>query len=137
MSIAYRTFRFFVLAFLVLLPLQFLFAGYGVFSGKYGTHEGFGGGLLHLLTLIMFITAAIARRWRLAGMSLLLFVVMTFQIGFVDIGRSADQPWLSALHPFLAFCLWPFTYFLIWRRAEAPAATDAPTAAPQSLPTDA
>ena len=122
MRIADRTFRFFVLAFLWLLPLQFLFAGYGVFGGGFDTHEAFGGGLLHLLTLLMTIAALVARRWRLAGLSFLLFALMVLQIGFVEIGREVEEPWISALHPFLAFCYWPYAYFLIWRAAPAGAA---------------
>lgn len=124
MTISLRVFRFLALAFLVLLPLQFLFAGYGVFSGKYDTHEVFGGAVLHGLTLLMVLTALIARRWRLAGLAFLMFVVIFVQIALVSIGRDNDAPWLSALHPFLAFCYWPYTYFLLWRPARA-AAPDA------------
>ena len=39
--------------FLVLLPLQFLFAGAGIFGADFAIHEAFGAGLLHLLTILM------------------------------------------------------------------------------------
>lgn len=100
--------------FLVLLPLQFLFAGVGVFGGDFGIHEAFGAGLLHLITILMMIAALVAKRWQAAGLSFALVAVFFLQIFMVEIGRNADSPWLTALHPFLAFCYWPFVYFLIW-----------------------
>ena len=33
----------------------------------------------------------------------------------VEIGRDAGSPWISGLHPLLAFSYWPYAYFLIWR----------------------
>lgn len=112
--------------FLVLLPLQFLFAGVGVFGGDFGIHEAFGAGLLHLITILMMIAALVAKRWQAAGLSFALVAVFFLQIFMVEIGRNADSPWLTALHPFLAFCYWPFVYFLIWlplRRDTAPTST--------------
>ncbi len=121
MTFGLRAFTFLTGLFLVLLPLQFLIAGYGVFSGKFDAHEAFGAGLLHGLMLLMVIAAMVARRWRLAGLAFLMFAVVFLQIGLVEIGRDNDAPWVSALHPFLAFCYWPYTYFLLWRpvRGEA------------------
>ena len=129
MSIARKVFVFLVGLFLVLLPLQFLFAGYGVFSGKFETHEGFGAGLLHGLTLFMVLSALVARRWKLAGLAFLMFAVFFLQIFMVEIGRDNDQPWLSALHPFLAFCYWPYTYFLLWRPVRGEAVVASPDVA--------
>lgn len=101
--------------FLVLLPLQFLFAGVGVFGGGFDTHEIFGAGVLHGITLLMTIVALVAKRWKTAGISFALVVVIFLQISLVSIGRDADSAWVSALHPFLAFCYWPYVYFLIWK----------------------
>lgn len=100
--------------FLVLLPLQFLFAGVGVFGGGFDTHEVFGAGLLHLITILMTIAALVAKRWKLAGISFGLVVLIFVQISMVSIGRDAGSAWLSAFHPFMAFCYWPYVYFLIW-----------------------
>lgn len=100
--------------FLVLLPLQFLFAGVGVFGGGFDTHEWFGAGLLHLITILMTIFALVAKRWKTAGLAFGLVVAIFLQISLVSIGRDADSAWISALHPFMAFCYWPYVYFLIW-----------------------
>lgn len=105
--------------FLVLLPLQFLFAGVGVFGGGFDTHEAFGAGLLHLITILMTLAALFAKRWRAAGLSFGLVVLIFLQIAMVSIGRDADSPWISALHPFLAFCYWPYVYFLIFSPLKA------------------
>lgn len=115
MNVARKIFVVLTALFLVLLPLQFLFAGYGVFSGKYGSHEAFGAGLLHGIMLLMVLAALVARRWKLAGLAFLMFAVVFIQIGFVEIGRDNDSPWVSALHPFVAFLYWPYAYFLLWR----------------------
>lgn len=100
--------------FLVLLPLQFLFAGVGVFGGDFGIHEAFGAGLLHLITILMTIAALVAKRWQFAGLAFALVVVIFVQISMVSLGHDAGSPWISALHPFLAFCYWPYVYFMIW-----------------------
>lgn len=117
-------------AFLVLLPLQFLFAGVGIFGGDFGVHEAFGAGLLHLITILMTIFALIAKQWRLAGLSFALVVAIFVQIFMVEIGRDADSPWLSAIHPFMAFLYWPFVYFLIWLPWRELKATQSPTTEP-------
>ncbi|MGH2958709.1 MAG: DUF6220 domain-containing protein [Solirubrobacterales bacterium] len=101
-------------AFLVLLPLQFLFAGVGVFGGSFDTHEAFGAGLLHLITILIMIFALIMKQWKLAGLAFALVLTIFLQISLVEIGRDADSPWISAIHPFLAFLYWPYVYFLIW-----------------------
>lgn len=101
--------------FLILLPLQFLFAGVGVFGGGFDTHEWFGAGLLHLITILMMIAALVAKRWQAAGLAFGLVVLFFLQIALVSIGRDAGSPWISAVHPLLAFSYWPYAYFLIWR----------------------
>jgi hypothetical protein len=101
-------------AFLVLLPLQFLFAGVGVFGGDFGIHEAFGAGLLHLITILMTIAALISKQWKFAGLSFALVVTIFIQISMVSLGQDNDSPWISAIHPFLAFLYWPYVYFLIW-----------------------
>ena len=114
-------------AFLVLLPLQFLFAGVGIFGGDFGIHEAFGAGLLHLITILMTIFALIGKQWKFAGLSFALVVAIFIQIAMVSLGQDNDSPWISAIHPFLAFLYWPYVYFLIWtpwqlvRSASAPA----------------
>jgi hypothetical protein len=116
-------------AFLVLLPLQFLFAGVGVFGGDFGIHEAFGAGLLHLLTILMTIFALIGKKWKYAGLSFAVVVAIFVQISLVEIGRDAGSPWISALHPFMAFLYWPYVYFLIWLPWRAETTTSEPTAA--------
>ena len=113
-------------AFLLLLPAQFLFAGVGVFGGDFEIHMVVGGFLLHLvLPLLALIFVGMGRLgWGRAGWVFLLFVGITLQIGFVEIGRGAGTEWLSALHVFLAFCWWPYAWFLLWRPVR-----DAPVAA--------
>lgn len=101
-------------AFLILLPLQFLFAGVGIFGGGFDTHEMFGAGLLHLITILMMIAALVAKRWQAAAYSFGLVVLFFVQIAMVSVGRDAGSAWISAIHPFLAFSYWPYTYFLIW-----------------------
>lgn len=118
--------------FLVLLPLQFLFAGVGIFGGDYGIHEAFGAGLLHLITLLMTFAALAAKRWQLAGYSFGLVVLIFVQIFLVEIGRDAGTPWISAIHPLLAFSYWPYVYFLIFtplRREQSQGVSAATSAA--------
>jgi hypothetical protein len=116
MNIARKIFYWLTVLFLVLLPLQFLFAGYGVFSGDFEPHMMFGGMLLHLMVLLMLIVSAIARvGWRNWGFVLLLNGLFFIQIAMVEIGEG--EPWAQALHPFLAFCYWPYVYFLLTRPA--------------------
>lgn len=116
--------------FLVLLPLQFLFAGLGMFGGGFETHEAFGAGLLHLITLLVPIVALIAKRWKIAALWFGLFVAIFVQISLISIGRDADSAWISALHPFMAFLYWPYTYFLVW----SPLKEEYDAAAPPSEP---
>lgn len=108
-------------AYLILLPVQFLLAGYGVMAGDIETHQMFGGLVLHLvIPALLLITAAIGRMgWEQAGWSFLLFVIITFQIAFVEIGRGADQPWVAGLHPAVAMLTWPYVYFVVLARARA------------------
>lgn len=114
MTFVRNAFTFLTAAFLILLPLQFLFAGVGVFGGDFDLHEAFGGMFLHLLTLLMTIFALIAKRWKFAALSFALVLVIGLQIALVEIGQDAESPWISAFHPFLAFLYWPYVYFLIW-----------------------
>ncbi len=123
MNVARTTFAVLTGLFLLLLPVQFLIAGYGLFGGDLDAHMGFGMMVLHGLMLLMAITAAVARMWKLAGLSLLMFLVVFVQVGLVEL----DSAWIAGLHPFIAFCYWPFTYFLLWR----PVRTDATTLAPE------
>lgn len=121
MAFARKTLVFLTGAFLILLPLQFLFAGFGVFSGDYDIHEAYGAGLLHLVVLLMVISALVAREWKFAGLAFAVFVVIFIQISLVEIGRDSSE-WIAAFHPFLAFCYWPFVYFLIWLPLREPTA---------------
>lgn len=142
MNVARTTLLVLAGAFLILLPIQFAVAGYGIFSGDYDAHEVLGGLVLHALVLLMVIAALAGRLWERAGWAFLMFVVIFVQIALVSIGRDAGHAWVSGLHPFLAFCYWPFTYFLIWQpvrgmtptqhraqRVERPRAPGGPTVA--------
>ncbi len=118
MNVARKIYIALTALFLVLLPVQFLLVGYGLFGGDLEVHMGFGMTVLHGLMLFMAISAAVARRWKLAGLSLLMFLVVFVQVSITEV----DSAWVAALHPFIAFLYWPFTYFLLWRpvRDEAP-----------------
>lgn len=127
MAFVRNAFTFLTAAFLVILPFQFLFAGVGVFGGDFGIHEAVGGIGLHLVTLLMTIFALIGKQWKFAGLSFAVFVAIGFQVAFIDIGRDAGSPWISALHPFMAFLYWPFIYFLIWLPWRAQTASETPS----------
>lgn len=116
-------------AFLVLLPLQFLLAGVGVFGGDFGIHEAFGAVLLHGITLLMTIFALVGKQWKFAGLSFAMVFVIFLQISLVEIGRDPGSPWISAVHPFLAFLYWPYAYFLSWLPWRAQSAASEPSAA--------
>jgi hypothetical protein len=119
MNIARKIYVFLTGLFLVLLPVQFLLVGYGLFGGDLDVHMGFGMTVLHGIMLLMAITAAVARMWKLAGLSLLMFVMVFVQVSLV----AVDSAWVAGLHPLIAFLYWPFTYFLLWRPVRGDAGT--------------
>lgn len=121
MTVARKIYVVLTALFLVLLPVQFLLVGYGLFGGDLDVHMAFGMTVLHGLMLLMAITAAVARMWKLAGLSLLMFVVVFVQVALTEV----DSAWIAGLHPLIAFLYWPFTYFLLWRpvRGEATSLT--------------
>ncbi|MCW2926262.1 MAG: hypothetical protein JWM86_230 [Thermoleophilia bacterium] len=106
-------------AYLILLPVQFLLAGMGVFGGDLEVHQAFGGLLLHIvIPALLLITAGIGRMgWPQAGWSLLLFAIITLQIAMVEIGRNMDEPIVSGLHPAIALLTWPYVHFVVLGKA--------------------
>ena len=105
--------------FLVLLPVQYLFASYGIFSGDFDTHLVFGGMVLHGIALLITICFLLARQWRLGLLGLILVIAIFVQISLVSIGEDNNLPWLAAFHPVMAFAYWPYLYFLVWVPARA------------------
>jgi hypothetical protein len=75
----------------------------------------------------MTLFALFGKQWKFAGLSFALVVVIFLQISLVSIGNDADSPWISAIHPFLAFLYWPYVYFVIWLPWRALTSAPAPS----------
>ena len=123
MLIARKTYVVFCWIYLVLLPVQFALAGYGIMGGDIDAHMAFGGLVLHLvIPVLLLLSALVGRAWALAGWAFGLFAVLTLQIALVEIGRNVEQTWISGLHPAIAFLTWPLVYFVLLRQARERAA---------------
>ena len=81
--------------------VQVFLAGLGIFGAEsFKAHEDFGG-ILHGLTILVFLLAiAGPRTARTIGMGFGLAVLVTIQIALV--GARDDAPGVAALHPVLA-----------------------------------
>ena len=81
--------------------LQFFLAGLGIFGAEsFSAHETVGG-ILHGLTILVFLLAiAGPRTGQDIGMGFALAALVTIQIALV--GARDDAPGVSALHPVLA-----------------------------------
>ena len=81
--------------------LQFFLAGLGIFGAEsFSAHETVGG-ILHGLTVLVFLLAiAGPRTGRDIGMGFALAVLTTLQIALPEL--RGDSPWLAAFHPVLA-----------------------------------
>jgi hypothetical protein len=120
MHIARRVHYWLILLVLVLVPLQFLFVGYGLFGGDIDLHIAFGNLALHAGTLLIALSAAIGRLgWRQFIYAFVLFAGGFLQIMSVSIGQDNDASWIAAIHPLLAFLLWPYLYLLLLPTARA------------------
>jgi hypothetical protein len=84
--------------------LQFFLAGLGIFGAEsFSAHETVGG-ILHGLTILVFLLAiAGPRTGRDIGMALTLAVLTTVQISLPEL--RDDAPGLAALHPVLALAV--------------------------------
>jgi hypothetical protein len=84
--------------------LQFFLAGLGIFGAEsFSAHETVGG-ILHGLTILVFLLAiAGPRTGRDIGMGLTLAVLTTVQISLPEL--RDDAPWLAAFHPLLALAV--------------------------------
>src|SRR5580765_4180525 len=80
------------------IVVQVFLAGLGIFGAEsFDAHEEFGG-ILHGLTILVFLLAiAGPRTGRTIGMGFGLAVLVTIQIALV--GARDDTPGLAALHP--------------------------------------
>ena len=98
LSTAYSGVAYVVLA---LGVLQFFLAGLGIFGAEsFDAHETVGG-ILHGLTILVFLLAiAGPRTGRDIGMGFVLAALTTLQISLPSL--RGDAPWLAALHPVLA-----------------------------------
>ena len=83
------------------IVVQVFVAGLGIFGAEsFEAHETFGG-ILHGLTILVFLLAiAGPRTARTIGMGFALAALVTIQIALV--GARDDAPGLAALHPVLA-----------------------------------
>ena len=81
--------------------LQFFLAGLGIFGAEsFSAHETVGG-ILHGLTILVFLLAiAGPRTGQDIGMGFVLAALTTLQISLP--GLRDDAPWLAAFHPVLA-----------------------------------
>src|SRR3954466_14212284 len=83
------------------IVVQVFLAGLGIFGAEsFEAHETFGG-ILHGLTILVFLLAiAGPRTARTIGMGFALAALVTIQIALV--GARDDAPGVAALHPVLA-----------------------------------
>ena len=89
----------------VCVVVQVFLAGLGVFDSPsmFITHAGFGG-FIGLVTIVVLITAVLARAGRRQiGLAALTFVLMMLQSVFVAV--RADMPTVAALHPVNGFLI--------------------------------
>ena len=97
------TLAYYWLALLIAIGIivQVFLAGLGIFGAEsFDAHEEFGG-ILHGLTILVFLLAiAGPRTARTIGMGFGLAVLVTIQIALV--GARDDAPGVAALHPVLA-----------------------------------
>ena len=98
LSVAYSALGWLVVA---LGVLQFFLAGLGIFGAEsFSAHETVGG-ILHGLTILVFLLAiAGPRTGQDIGMGFVLAALTTLQISLP--GLRDDAPWLAAFHPVLA-----------------------------------
>ena len=98
LSIAYSGLGWLIVA---LGVLQFFLAGLGIFGAEsFSAHETVGG-ILHGLTVLVFLLAiAGPRTGRDIGMGFALAALTTLQIALPEL--RDDTPWLAAFHPVLA-----------------------------------
>jgi len=84
--------------------LQFFLAGLGIFGAEsFSAHETVGG-ILHGLTVLVFLLAiAGPRTGRDIGMGFALAALTTLQISLPEL--RDDSPWLAAFHPVLALAV--------------------------------
>lgn len=115
MTFARKAFQFLCWTYLVLLPVQFLIAGYGIMGGDIDAHMGFGIMVLGtLIPLLMLITVGIGRiGWKTAGLVVLLAAVLHLLPAL----PSQDNDWVAGLHPAIAMLSWPYVYFVLLRDA--------------------
>jgi hypothetical protein len=115
-----------------LLALQFFLAGYGVFGGDFEPHMAVGGLILHIVLPLLMLIAVIAGRVGLREALAVfgIFVLLTVQIAMVDAGKN--EPWIAALHPFLAFMAGVYVYLVVLRMAKRALAA-APSAVPAAV----
>ena len=84
--------------------LQFFLAGLGIFGAEsFSAHEAVGG-ILHGLTVLVFLLAiAGPRTGRDIGMGFALAALTTLQISLPEL--RDDSAWLAAFHPVLALAV--------------------------------
>ena len=87
-----------------LIVLQFFLAGLGIFGAEsFSSHETVGG-ILHGLTVLVFLLAiAGPRTGRDIGLGFALAALTTLQISLPEL--RDDSAWLAAFHPVLALAV--------------------------------
>ena len=112
---------------LLLVTVQFVTAGVGLFGASdFDLHEGLAG-IIHLLPLLMLIVALLGRLGRffaLAALGLLVLITVQFALP----GLRDDVAELAALHPLNALVIWYLAHMAFLRsRAVAPPAAEPAT----------
>lgn len=89
---------------LALVILQFFLAGLGIFGAtSFNAHETVGG-VLHVTTLLMLVTAGVAQLGRspiIFSVGLLVLIIIQSALP----GARNDAPGIAALHPVLALVI--------------------------------
>jgi hypothetical protein len=109
---------------LLLVVVQFLTAGLGIFGASdFDVHEGVAG-VLHLVPLLMLIAALAGRLGRfeaVAALALLILVAIQSSLP----GARDDAPEIAALHPLTALIIFYIAH-MVFQRSRV--ATEARTA---------
>jgi dolichyl-phosphate-mannose--protein O-mannosyl transferase len=120
MKIARRTYLGLAYLFLLGVVVQVFLAGLGIFGDlqfaegdDLDPHRTFGFVVMHILPILMFITALVGRmRWTFIGLTVLLFLMVFSQSFWVDHSNGRA---IQAIHPTMALFMFALAHFLAQR----------------------
>jgi Family of unknown function (DUF6220) len=101
--------------FVLAVAIQFLLAGLGILGGEsMELHRAWGFLVLHLIPILMFITALVGRMGRTVfGLTAALFLLIFLQPLFAD--TELDPRWLRSLHVVNALFIFTLGFHLAQR----------------------